>query len=653
MSSLLGGFAGLGGGTIGRASVDLVLNASSYQGQLAAAEGETKAATGNMSKGFAGFQQSVRSSFSGAQVAMVGFGAVAALAIGKAVSATTDWAAQVRSLQRVTGQTAESASALAGAGSLLGLDVTQLTTGFGLLEKNIVNASANLTKYGIATKDASGNVLPFDDVLAAVSDKFSTLQAGPEQAAFAMNVFGRSGKALIPILQQGSSGLADLEQRAKDAGLVMSGADVEAAKKLTIAQHELADAVKGAEIQIGTQFLPVLTRLAGDLTGLIEITAKIPGPVKAGALAFIALNGALVAIRGVWGVLSGIIEANAGALGAHTAAAEADAVAVGEDAAALQAASVAAKENAGATLMAVGPMKLLNAGIVENIAGLAALAKGTQDAVSEWDNVKAGNFSGALHDITSELHFYTAGLVATTRDTTSFTQGLTQIDEQLKAGTLSAADATTQAQALAAQFGVTLPQAVLDYINAQGGATTATDAGTTSLGGMTEAAYKAAAASGQLSQAQKDLKSSVATTAEGLLTLSGSVKKTFDISLAEENKGFASMLASALRFKADMKQLESLKFGLDKNNMVAFEKFMADQGPGYVDRFVNASKAKQQQWVNEWQKSAGAVNSTIAGVGRQMAAINNQQVTVHINTSAIDAAAQKLHGIQQAMARGL
>jgi hypothetical protein len=67
-------------------------------------------------------------------------------------------------------------------------------------------------------------------VLGNVIDKFGTLQPGAEQTAFAMNVFGRSGKDLIPILAKGRDGMAELEQKAADLGLVMSQDDVDASK---------------------------------------------------------------------------------------------------------------------------------------------------------------------------------------------------------------------------------------------------------------------------------------------------------------------------------------------------------------------------------------------------------------------------------------
>jgi hypothetical protein len=233
--------------------------------------------------------------------AFIAVGAVAVAGIVKGISATTQWASEVRSLQRVTGQTAESASALAGAAAQLGIPVSQLTTGFGLLSKNIVNGSAGLTKYGIATRDASGQILPFDDVLGAISDRFNSLPTAMDKAAFAQNVFGRSGKNLIPILSQGRAGLAALEQKAKDLHLVMSQQTLDDAKNLSVAERQLGLAFKGASISIGQAFIPVATTLVHVLTGVVEVIAAIPQPLKVAVLGFSVLTGGIAAAVKVGG----------------------------------------------------------------------------------------------------------------------------------------------------------------------------------------------------------------------------------------------------------------------------------------------------------------------------------------------------------------
>lgn len=287
LASFAGGFSG---STIGSAVVRLFLDSSQYEASLAKVKGETTAAAGGLS-----------GTAKAASTAFIALGALAVVAIDHGIKATTEWASGVRSLIRVTGQSAESASALAGAAEHLGIGVDALNIGFGLLSKNIANGAPNLAKYGIAVKDTSGAMLPFDEILGRVQDKFGTLQPGAEQAAFAMNIFGRSGKALIPILQQGRDGLAALEAAARAAGLVMSQDDIDAAKALTLAQNDLSEAFKGASISLGKTFIPLATQLVDSLTKIVEVVSKIPEPVTHGVLAFVALTGAVAALLRVGG----------------------------------------------------------------------------------------------------------------------------------------------------------------------------------------------------------------------------------------------------------------------------------------------------------------------------------------------------------------
>jgi hypothetical protein len=57
---------------------------------------------------------------------------------------------------------------------------------------------------GIATVDANGKLRNAGDVIKDVSDKFAVMQDGPAKAALAVNLFGKSGSDLIPVLNFGS-----------------------------------------------------------------------------------------------------------------------------------------------------------------------------------------------------------------------------------------------------------------------------------------------------------------------------------------------------------------------------------------------------------------------------------------------------------------
>jgi hypothetical protein len=643
MASLLGGFAGFGGGSIGRASVDLVLNNTLYNEQLAASEAKTKASTTAMGGGFAKFQQSVKSSLTGAQTAFIGLGAVAAIGIAKGIKATQDWAAQIRVLQRVTGESAEKTSALAGAANLLNLDTSKLNTGFGLLSKNIVNNSANLVKYGIATRDASGQIKPFSEVLGLVQDKFNTLPKGAEQTAFAMNVFGRSGKELIPILARGRDGLAELEQKAKDAGLVMSQDAVDASKNLSIAQRELGDAFKGAAIQLGTAFIPVMTVVAEALTKLVELVQLVPKPVLALGAAFVVLGaGVLVAQKAfvalkystTEGSLSGLV----GILPLLTAIAATAELVAGQ----IQDATTNFTKMAKQTKINADLLKFLRdrmdlagsafeghsfSGFVASLDGvrdnLQEATDKAQPLIEQMDKLgfSTGSATAILGTYAGELDGSSGSIDQWIHDTGIQIDSIAALAESYGKGQLSLHDFTQDLIG----FGINhkdvffIASAALDKYSEH------LDAAGHRVKNFADMTKK------ELTDWKNTVSDSITST---FLTLQSKTKDIFNVTVKELDKDFQTMLANALRFKTDLAELLALKpgtFGLSKTDLQQFEVFMQQQGPGFVDAFVRASQARQQQWIRDWQQASKAVSQTIA----QAVPKDVQRVNVEIHTSIV------------------
>jgi len=223
--------------------------------------------------------------------AFIAVGAAAAFGIAKAVDATVQWAREVKGVQNITGQTAESASALTVVFHDFGLETSQVNVALGVMEKNIGNNASGFTKYGVTVRDSTGTMLPFDAILGNISDKFQTLPTQADKVAFAMNVFGRSGKLLIPILRQGAAGLEKLKEEAKLTGLVIGQDTVDAAIALGVEQRKLGEAFKGFAVQLGTYFLPVMDKVIGAFTWITE-HATLAAPVIALAAGFAVLTGA-------------------------------------------------------------------------------------------------------------------------------------------------------------------------------------------------------------------------------------------------------------------------------------------------------------------------------------------------------------------------
>lgn len=205
--------------------------------------------------------------------------AVSALgnAMQSVITQTTDLGLSTKELQDQTGMTAEQASGLIAVFDRFGVDANGVSKDLGLFAKQIIAASdgsktaaANFTNLGISVRDANGQVEDTQTVLLKVADKFQTMPDGVQKTAAAMALFGKSGKDMIPILDQGSSGIEALEVQAQKMGVVLSQDNVNAVYKNIQVQQDFNEAILGVQVALGTALMPTITDLTQKLVAFVE-----------------------------------------------------------------------------------------------------------------------------------------------------------------------------------------------------------------------------------------------------------------------------------------------------------------------------------------------------------------------------------------------
>jgi hypothetical protein len=324
--AFLSGIAGsLGGVGLGAAIVEVAVNTTALTTGLEKAKAEVAAST-------AGMSASSKAIGTGFIVA----GAAAVLGMGKAVSATEKLGMATLNLQRITGQSAESASSLLAVADTFGVSTQSLSSAFGSLAKNVDAGSKVLTKFDLELTNSDGTLKDFNVILGVAADKYVALGGGLQGAAFAQELFGRGGKALIPILEQGSAGIASLEEEAKRYGIVLSQDTVNQVLELTQAHRDLDSSVQGLQVSIGVEVVPALTAFVHGLTDLVVFAQKVPGPVYVAVGSFVAATGALFLLQKAIALVGATWAPVTGAFAAGTTAAAANAVAVTADTAALK-----------------------------------------------------------------------------------------------------------------------------------------------------------------------------------------------------------------------------------------------------------------------------------------------------------------------------
>jgi hypothetical protein len=123
------------------------------------------------------------------------------------VEATAAAGARADELSQSLGISAEAVQELGYAAGLSGSNTEKLAAALGKLAKG-----GELSKYGNK---------PLDQVLASIADEFAAMPDGAAKSRRAMELFGKTGAELIPLLNQGSAGIAALRSEAQEMGAVI------------------------------------------------------------------------------------------------------------------------------------------------------------------------------------------------------------------------------------------------------------------------------------------------------------------------------------------------------------------------------------------------------------------------------------------------
>lgn len=210
--------------------------------------------------------------FTGIQAGALG---VAALGVGLVVSARNaiNLADEMSKLSQRTGISIQTLSALTHAASLAGASAEELKVGVKKLATSMFDAAHGsaeslsvFRQISVSATDANGALRKTDDVLSDVSDRFSQMPDGATKSAIAVKLFGRAGEKLIPLLNQGRNGLAEMRKEVVRLGLSIDDKTGTSAEAFNDNMTRLQATLGGIGIKIATGMLPALESLSNGLT---------------------------------------------------------------------------------------------------------------------------------------------------------------------------------------------------------------------------------------------------------------------------------------------------------------------------------------------------------------------------------------------------
>lgn len=218
-----------------------------------------------------------------------------------------DAAEQINTLSQKTGLSAEKLSELEFAAQMSELSVEELEKSLRKLGVTMLKATDSSGKeaaifrsIGVSVTDATGKLRPFDQVINDVADKFQQMPNGVTKSALAVELFGKSGTSMIPLLNEGSSGLAKMAHEAQMLGYVISSDTAKRADEFNDSMTKLHDGVEGIGRGIAQNVLPYLVDFADEMVrsvtegGALKVVLDTIVEVATGAFKFFMALGATV-----------------------------------------------------------------------------------------------------------------------------------------------------------------------------------------------------------------------------------------------------------------------------------------------------------------------------------------------------------------------
>lgn len=256
----------------------------------------------------------------GASIAKMGAAITAGAAtivgpLTMAAAKLAEMTAPISGMAKRTGMATDAVQELGWAAKMGGTDIETLEGGVRKMQKAIVEAAGG-SKQQADAFDALGlsaaelQRLSPDKQFAAIADKIAMIDDPAKKTTLAMAIFGKTGTALIPMLNQGSAGLAAAGQQARDYGIILGGPALQAASDFRKANKILGAVTEATWANVGAAFAPVLTKMASEMTNILVavnrwVQDNQPLITTIGTVAkYVGLAGIAIGVLG--GVVAGV-----------------------------------------------------------------------------------------------------------------------------------------------------------------------------------------------------------------------------------------------------------------------------------------------------------------------------------------------------------
>lgn len=203
------------------------------------------------------------------------------------IKSVTDTGDKLNDLRKISGLAIEELGGLGKVAAMSGSNLDTVAKAVGVMSKNMYAGAQAFDVLGIATKDADGNLRSANQVLLDVADRFSRMQDGAQKSAIANQLFGKSGRELIPLLNEGRAELeAATQAYAAHSGMTLKVA--EDSDRFNDILTMLGGRVTAIKTSFVAELLPTLNAIGNAMlatsqsTNQFSLAANVAVPVLKG-----------------------------------------------------------------------------------------------------------------------------------------------------------------------------------------------------------------------------------------------------------------------------------------------------------------------------------------------------------------------------------
>jgi len=210
---------------------------------------------------------------------MTGLGAAMVTPLLGAAKLFTSIGDELDKMSKRTGISVEALSELGAVAELGGSSVEDFEKAVRRMQATVLDASQGLSTavdslelLGLTYADLAG--MDPESQFKLIADRLAAIADPGTKAALAMELFGRAGTKLLPMMAEGAAGIEQLQQDMRDLGLTISKEDAEAAVVFRDTMTKLWRVMRNVAFIAGSSLIPMLKQAAEWTTKNVAVVAK-------------------------------------------------------------------------------------------------------------------------------------------------------------------------------------------------------------------------------------------------------------------------------------------------------------------------------------------------------------------------------------------